>query len=172
MMAMETVSERDLLILAGIISDHRDDLGAYGLPLSLLTELAGQVRCDVIGFESYDSGRQQILFVQYLPGGADSTVTEDWNSLHWQHYWDCQPCSYPDRTGDLRSIVKPTDFYSTRQWHSVGMYWDMLRPWGSELQCQPYSPTSVTWCSHRASSSGNRSPSLITRPYSCPARSS
>jgi hypothetical protein len=33
-------------------------------------------------------------------------VEEDYNALHWQHYWNCQPCSYPDRTGDLRTIVK------------------------------------------------------------------
>ena len=39
-------SDRDLRTLAGIISDHRADLGAYGLPLSLLAELMGQIRCE------------------------------------------------------------------------------------------------------------------------------
>ena len=125
-------TERDLRTLAGIVSDRRSDLGAYGLPLSLLAELMGQIRCDIVAFHGYDSERQQTMFLQHLPGGEDLAVEEDYNALHWQHYWNCQPCSYPDRTGDLRSIVKPTDFYSSRQWHSTGMYYDMYRPWGNE----------------------------------------
>ena len=39
-------SERDLRTLAGIVSDHRADLPKDGLPLSLLAELMGQIRCD------------------------------------------------------------------------------------------------------------------------------
>ncbi len=73
------------------------------------------------------------MLLQHLPGGEDVVVVEeDYNALHWQHYWNCQPCSYPDRTGDLRSIVKVTDFYSAQQWPSTGMYYDMFRPWGHE----------------------------------------
>ena len=45
---------------------------------------------------------------------------------------DCRSCGYPERTGDLRSVVKPSDFYSARQWHSTGMYCDILRPQGYE----------------------------------------
>jgi DNA-binding CsgD family transcriptional regulator len=127
-----TPSERDLRTLAGIVSDHRADLAKDGLPLSLLAGLMGQIRCDMVAFHGYDSERQQTLFLQHLPGGEDVVVEEDYNALHWQHYWNCQPCSYPDRTGDLRSIVKVTDFYSSRQWHSTGMYCDMFRPWGHE----------------------------------------
>jgi DNA-binding CsgD family transcriptional regulator len=59
-------------------------------------------------------------------------VVEDLDPVHWEHYWDCQPCSYPDRTGDLRSIIKIGDFYSARQWHSVGTYCDIYRPQGLE----------------------------------------
>jgi DNA-binding CsgD family transcriptional regulator len=58
------------------------------------------------------------------------TVTEHVDPVRWQDYWDCQSCSYPDRTGDLRSIVTNADFYSARQWHSTrcGIY----RPMGFE----------------------------------------
>jgi hypothetical protein len=41
-------------------------------------------------------------------------------------------CNYPERTGDLRSILKVADFYSTRQWHSTGLYTDYYRPLGTE----------------------------------------
>jgi len=129
-------SERDLRTLAGIVSDHRADLPKDGLPLSLLAELMGQIRCDIVAFHGYDSERQQTMFLQHLPGGEDLVVEEDYNALHWQHYWNCQPCSYPDRTGDLRSVVKVTDFYSARQWHSTGMYSDFYRPFGAEHDFQ------------------------------------
>ena len=47
-------------------------------------------------------------------------MVADATPVQWQHYWHCQLCSYPDRTGDLRSIVKIADFYLGRQWHSIG----------------------------------------------------
>jgi DNA-binding CsgD family transcriptional regulator len=124
-------SDRDLRTLAGIVSDHRADLPEDGLPLSLLAELLGQVRCDVISFQGFDSGRQKTWFAQDTSpdGGA---VKEDLDAVHWQDYWNCQPCSYPDCSGDLRSVIKIADFYSTRQWHSTAMYCDIYRPLGIE----------------------------------------
>lgn len=38
------------------------------------------------------------------------------------HYWGCLPCSYPDRSGDRRSVTRISDFYSTRQWRATGIY--------------------------------------------------
>ena len=139
-------SERDLRTLAGIVSDHRADLPKDGLPPSLLAELMGQIRCQMAAFHGYDSERQETLFLQHLPGGEDLVVEEDYNALHWQHYWNCQPCSYPDRADDLRSVVKISDFYTARQWHSTGMYRDTLRPAGFEHQlalCLPPSPRRI-----------------------------
>lgn len=142
-------SEQDLSTLAGIVSDHRADLPRAGLPPSLLAELMDQVRCDEIAFQGFDSGQQEDWLAQYLPGGAEAVeVEEDWDSsVHWQHYWDCQPCSYPDRTGDLRSIVKTTDFYSARQWHATGMYCDIYQPQGFDhhlMLTLPAAPSPVS----------------------------
>ena len=61
---------------------------------------------------------------------------EDLDRAHWEHYWDSQPCSYPDRSGDLRAVIKIADFYSARQWHSTGMYSDFYRPFGAEHDFQ------------------------------------
>jgi DNA-binding CsgD family transcriptional regulator len=145
-----TVSERDLRALAAIVSKDRPDLpdGEDGLPLSLLADLMGQIRCDGISLERHDSGYQETEFLQLIPvtqcgRGRDPQgrcAAEDLQPVHWQHYWDCQPCSYPDRTGDLRSIVKVTDFYSARQWHSTGMYTDVYRPQGAEHELQLFLP--------------------------------
>ena len=52
--------------------------------------------------------------------------------MFWTHYWNCLLCSHPVRTGDLRGVVKTSDFYSARQWHSTGMYIDCIRPQGLE----------------------------------------
>ena len=128
-------SEGDLRALAGIVSDDRADLPAVGLPPSLLVDVMGQIRCDEISFERYDSGRQETWFLQVIPA-IDTGPAEAWQPVHWQHYWDCQPCSYPDRTGDLRSVLKIADFYSARQWHSTGMYSDIYRPQGFEHELQ------------------------------------
>jgi hypothetical protein len=126
-----TVSDRDLRTLAGMITEYRADVPAQGLPMSLLSDLKSQIRCDIISFEGFDSEHEVTWFGQALPGYVD-TVDAAFEPAHWQHYWDCQPCSYPDRTGDLRSVIKIGDFYSTRQWHSTGMYRDLYRPQGVE----------------------------------------
>jgi DNA-binding CsgD family transcriptional regulator len=128
--------ERDLRTLAGIVSERRDDIPAEGMPMSLLSDLASQIRCDVISFEGFDSNRQVTWFAQVISGHRQVTVnpaTDDpFEPAHWELYWDCAPCSYPDRTGDLRTVVRIGDFYSSRQWHSVGMYTDLYRPKGLE----------------------------------------
>ena len=138
MTAPVTASERDLRTLAGIVSDDRTDLPAEGLPLSLLADLMGQIRCDFVSFEGFDSDRQAIWFVQEIPISADavdeavSEACKDWDQRYWSRYWDCKHSSYPDRSGDLRSIISIADFYSARQWHSTGMYSDIYRPPGIE----------------------------------------
>jgi hypothetical protein len=67
MTAPVTASERDLRTLAGIVSDHRDDLPAQGLPPSLLADMKGQVGCDKLLFEGIDSTRRETWFGQAIP---------------------------------------------------------------------------------------------------------
>jgi DNA-binding CsgD family transcriptional regulator len=127
-----SVSERDLRVLAAIVSEDRTDLPAEeGLPLSLLADLQEQIRCTSLSLERYDAGRQFHVVLQGTDTD-DSEIPDGWSHTFWSHYWDCQPCSYPPRTGDLRSVVKTSDFYSPREWHSTGMYIDCIRPQGIE----------------------------------------
>jgi DNA-binding CsgD family transcriptional regulator len=124
-------SERDLRALAAIVSEDRPDLpDGEGLPPSLLAEMKGQIRCDGIVFQGFDSGRPKTWVLQAMPALDHDDLEEgtDLDRVHWTHYWDSQPCSYPDRTGDLRSVLKIADFYSARQWHSTGMSCDIYRP--------------------------------------------
>jgi DNA-binding CsgD family transcriptional regulator len=135
MTARVTAIERDLRALAGIVSAERADLPAEGLPPSLLSDLMDQIRCDAVTFFGMDSGRRAYWFGQDIPP-IDTSGWEDLDRAMWEHYWDCKPCNYPDRTGDLRSILKIADFYSAREWHATGMYGDLYRPLGIEHELQ------------------------------------
>jgi hypothetical protein len=122
MVAPVTVSEKDLHTLLGIVSDDRADLPADGgLPLSLLTDLMGQIRCDIMAFHGLDSNLLTEWFWQSIPDWDDDDPNaEALDHAHREHFWDCQHCSYANRSGDLRSVTKISDFYSARQWHNVG----------------------------------------------------
>ena len=147
MTAPVTASERDLRALAAIVSEDRPDLpDGEGLPPSLLADLMSQIRCDQVVFLGFDGSRQAYWFSQEDPFKVPFTDTpgwEDFDRTYWKHYWDSRFCSYPSRTGDLRSIIKATDLSSTRQRHSTAMYTDYERPLGLEhhlMLCLPEAP--------------------------------
>ncbi|MFZ0754145.1 MAG: hypothetical protein WAN00_10300, partial [Trebonia sp.] len=119
MTATLTASGRDLRTLAGIVSEDRGEPPAHGLAPSLLGDLLGLIRCDFLSFVGIDTARQADWFGQAAPlePGDDWQETEEDIAPFWQHYWDSPCCSYPDQTGDLRSVTKISDFYSARQWH-------------------------------------------------------
>jgi DNA-binding CsgD family transcriptional regulator len=133
-----SASERDVRALAGVVSEIRSELPTQGLPLSLLSDLKDQIPCDFLLCHGYDTTLQQYWFTQQIPqdNGEEGPVDEGFNRVFWEQYWDCQVCSYPDRTGDLRSIVKVYDFYSVRQWRSTGFYREIVRPQGFENHIQ------------------------------------
>jgi DNA-binding CsgD family transcriptional regulator len=130
-------SDQDLRALAVIVSEDRPDLAAEGLPSSLLADLMGQIRCDALSLDGWDSGRQTCWFSQHVPVSLGYAA---FDQVFWENYWDCQPCSYAARTGDRRSVIHTADFYSARQWHSTGMHSDYYRPLGLEhslMLCLP-----------------------------------
>jgi DNA-binding CsgD family transcriptional regulator len=126
-------SDQDLRALAAIVSQDRPDQpdGEGLLPPSLLADLMDQIPCEAISVERFDTGRQVNRWLQGIDPYDDESP-EGWAQVFWTHYWDCLVCSHPARTGDLRSVVKTSDFYSARQWHSTGMYIDCIRPQGVE----------------------------------------
>ena len=137
-----SASRRDLHTLAGIVSADRGEPPAHGVAPSLLSDLLGLVRCDHVFFSGHDSSRQVNWLWQVVPTEA----RDGWYyaAEFWEHYWD-SPCSYPDRTGDLRSVIKISDFYSARQWHSTGLYHDACRPHGMEHQLMLSLPAGPGW---------------------------
>jgi len=144
MTAPVTASERDLRALAAIVTEDRPDLPAReGLPPSLLDDLLGLIPSDCLTVIGIDSGRQENWFGYDFPAHEFDVVEEIGPEVYWDNYWASDSCFYPDRTGDLCSVTKISDFYSARQWHSTGMYCDTVRPAGFEHQltlCLPPGP--------------------------------
>jgi DNA-binding CsgD family transcriptional regulator len=137
-----TANGRDLRTLAGIVSDDRGEPPAAGLAPSLLSDLLGLLGCDFLVFSGTDSSQRADWFGQTVPAEADDPGFDV--SSFWSHYWS-SPCSYPERTGDVRSLVRISDFYSARQWHSTGMYQDCCRPYGIEHELMVCLPAGPGW---------------------------
>jgi DNA-binding CsgD family transcriptional regulator len=132
MVARLSPNEQDVRALAAVVSEIRSDLPVSGLPGSLLADLKDQIPCDFVLCQGYDTTLQRYWFVQQIPQGSDG---EDDSGLDFapefrEAFWNCQFCSYPDRTGDLKSIIKVGDFYSAREWRSSGMFQEVMRPQG------------------------------------------
>jgi DNA-binding CsgD family transcriptional regulator len=135
-------SGRELHALARIITDDRGEPPAQGLAPSLLSDLVRLIGCDFLVFGGTDSSLRLDWFGQTVPAEADDPSYDV--SSFWAHYWN-SPCSRPERTGDLRSLVKISDFYSARQWHSTGMYQDCCRPYGIEHELMLSLPAAPGW---------------------------
>jgi DNA-binding CsgD family transcriptional regulator len=54
------------------------------------------------------------------------------DKVFWAEFWNCLFCSYPERTGDLRSVIQLSDFYPRRRLHATAMWADLCRPVGAE----------------------------------------
>jgi hypothetical protein len=65
----------------------------------------GQIRCDQLGLDGWDSGRQTCWFSQEIPSGDAAIDFELTDQVFWDNYWDCQHCSYAASTGDQRRVI-------------------------------------------------------------------
>src|SRR6266480_2003221 len=96
-------TDRDLhTMLRIVLAPDRDDEPTEGVPWSVLFELKELIPCNEIWFNGHDVEHEEQYFEQNTtPVEARPNSTEE---IFWLHYWDSM-CSYPDRTGDLRSIT-------------------------------------------------------------------
>jgi DNA-binding CsgD family transcriptional regulator len=125
-----TVSEASLLGLMDLLEAGRSaSLPPEGLPMAVLKHAQALVPCDAVTYAELDAVRRHHPVAQVWPGEGDDGPDEQ---LFWEHFLGCLACSYPERTGDLRTVTMISDFYSTRQFHSSGMYVDFLGPQGVE----------------------------------------
>ena len=110
----------DIESLIQVVDDaHHDDPGP-GLPWALLEGLQRLVPCDLeISYQHHEYGRSRSLFMQGVAPdgeryGPDAPTPEDPDDGFWRYWWNGW-CSWPQRTGDLRSVVHTRDFFATEQ---------------------------------------------------------
>jgi DNA-binding CsgD family transcriptional regulator len=136
-----TISDRDVRTMLEIANCREAGDSTAPMPWAVLHGLRELISCDGVAFFHIDSTRQEMLSGQDLPhDDLTEARGEDLNRAFWTHYPDCRPCSYPDDTGDLTSVITLSDFYSQRQLRATGMYADYLRPFSVEreiLMCLP-----------------------------------
>jgi len=132
----ESVTSRDLRAMLDMIDAGYQDTPGEGLPSAVAEGLGQLVPCDSISFFELDPGHRRC-------GGHGCAHKPELTPAFWLHYWACPPCSYPERTGDFRSVRKVSDYYSQRQWHSSPMYSEYLSHFAVEhelIVCLPAVP--------------------------------
>ncbi len=137
------LSESDLAAMREIAhaatTDDAGCSGGVGLPVSVPKALQQLVRCDelcvagadwkVLGHylddSVYDdSGIERFVCREPIP--YDGVGPEHG---FWGTFWS-DVCSYPERTGDYRSVTRLSDFLSDRQLRARRSYAENLRPRG------------------------------------------
>jgi DNA-binding CsgD family transcriptional regulator len=126
----EAVRQADLSALLGVLASGDIDEVDAGLPMSVLERIHQLIPCDFITYFEFDASAAVVHMDREYPLVAESDVSDD--GAFFRHYWDCLPCSYASRTGDDRSVILISDFYSTGQFHATGMYADYMGPSGVE----------------------------------------
>src|SRR5579859_5690265 len=125
----EGARSADLRRLLTVVQAARSGRAEDGFPVAVLARAHELVPCDVVSFAEFDPVQRRDYVFQSLPADNDEP-----DPVFYRHYWDCAPCSYPHRSGDLLSITIISDFYTRRQWHNTGMYADYVGPAGVEAE--------------------------------------
>lgn len=124
------IGDSDLGRMRALLAESAaDDRPGDGLPQTTLSGLADLVACDLLSFFDFDPTVAAVHLDQDFDGGrvAESRVPDDSAHPFWRHFWRTESCSYPDRTGDDRTVVMLSDFYSESQWCATPMYADVFR---------------------------------------------
>ena len=116
----QPISLKDLRAMVDLINHADDDQAGDTLPAAILEGLSRLVPNDAICLFELDVAHRSC-------GGHGCVEHPERSAVFWAHYWDCPPCSYPERNGDFATVTKTSDFYSQRQWHNSPMYCDYLR---------------------------------------------
>jgi DNA-binding CsgD family transcriptional regulator len=141
-MARMTVSDTQLRSMLRIVNAP-DDADGEPLPRSVLAALSRLVGADMVYFMRLDVDRQETpLYQEY--GQLDPVDDEDAPvEVFWSNYWTEPFCSYPDRTGDLTSVTKVSDFCTMAALRRTQLWSEYFRPFGASREmmlCLPSPP--------------------------------
>jgi DNA-binding CsgD family transcriptional regulator len=104
------------LLLAVLDAGRHDDPGP-ALPWALLEGLLRLVPCDWdVSYQQHDHLRRQSLLLQFLAADGTRAVIrpgpDEPDDPFWRLWWS-SICSWPQRAGDLRSVVHTGDFFGS-----------------------------------------------------------
>ena len=86
---------------------------------------------DEVTLNDLDVRHQQAVSVELI----DHDAPEQPSGRFWDHFPRSLTCSYTEHGDTLRrEVMRTADFYSTRQWHSTGMYTEYLGPAGFDQE--------------------------------------
>lgn len=114
-----TVTERDLRRMFDVIDRGRQtETGqtATGeeFPREVLRALRELIPAEDVSFQlSRPLDRELVALEEVTELPAD--LPDGWEELFWRSYWEDEPCSRPQRTGDYDSVWKVTDYLSGRE---------------------------------------------------------
>ncbi len=139
-----TVSEKDLQTMLMVINATGVDDAGYGLPWSTMEALETLVPGQWTAFFGIDVVNHRNYFGQGFGAGEHESQGPDEpeDESFWYHYPN-SICSYPERTGDLRTVTKTTDFFTLREHRKTPMYVDVLGPEDADhemMACLPDGP--------------------------------
>ena len=95
----ESVRDRDLRAMMNLVHDGYADEPAEGLPAAAVAGLSRLVRCDSVCLFELNPGHRQCT-------GDGCVHDPSLAPVFWAHYWNCPPCSYPERSGDTPYPMK------------------------------------------------------------------
>jgi DNA-binding CsgD family transcriptional regulator len=125
-MTQATVADRDLRTMLRIVNAPDDADDGKPLPPSMLAALRQLVHADAVYFLRLDVERRELPLHQKCGP--------------WSNYWASSFCSYPDRTGDLATVTKMSDFTTMTALRRTRMWSEYFRPFGiyrEMLMCLP-----------------------------------
>jgi DNA-binding CsgD family transcriptional regulator len=135
------ITDRDLHQMMTIVRHGAEDEVTPGMPWELLRDLKELVECDLLSASGLDSVTLTTFVDQEVGALAELTpaMRVDLEAAFLRHYWD-STCSYPDRTGDLESVIRESDLVPDHERGRMPMYVEYDRPCGVEhelMVCLP-----------------------------------
>ena len=129
--------ERDLRALASVIEDGlRDDPGE-AMPWAVLERLRELIPCRHVAFSELNFLEKQPITLQHVEEAGKRTIACGFTTKqqfpypqYWIHRGQFGPNRYIQRTGDMVSVLRWSDFYSPAALKNAPYYAEYLRPMG------------------------------------------
>lgn len=118
-MSAGQLREGDAVALLRVLDDAREDAPGPALPWALLAGLQWLVPCDFeVSYQHHVPGQRTTRVIQWVQGSDRRGVESIGPSPPDEPFWTCwaaSTCSWPQRTGDLHSVIQTSDFLTTER---------------------------------------------------------